>query len=63
VADLDDPAESGQGFFVELFVGQKFRVIKEIPQEPAQPRLSVRTPIARDFRQCEVGAADVRCAA
>src|ERR1035441_3343882 len=36
VADLDDAAESGQSLFIDLFVGQKFRVIKKIPQEPAQ---------------------------
>jgi hypothetical protein len=36
VADLDHAAESGQSLFVDLFVGQKFRVIEEIPQEPAQ---------------------------
>jgi hypothetical protein len=36
VADLDDAAESGQSLLVDLFVGQKFRVIEEIPQEPAQ---------------------------
>src|SRR5271169_2449748 len=36
MADLDDTAESGQSLLVDLFVGQKFRVIKEIPQEPAQ---------------------------
>jgi hypothetical protein len=36
VADLDYTAQSGQGFFVDLFVGQKFRVIEKIPQEPAQ---------------------------
>jgi len=36
VANLDYTAESGQGFFIDLFVGQKFRVIEEIAQEPAQ---------------------------
>src|ERR1035441_6024083 len=36
VTDLDDAAESGQSLLIDLFVGQKFRVIEEIPQEPAQ---------------------------
>jgi len=36
VADLDDTAESGQSLLVDLFVGQQFRVIEKIPQEPAQ---------------------------
>ena len=36
VADLDDAAESGQSLLIDLFVGQKFRVIEKIPQEPAQ---------------------------
>src|ERR1017187_10521629 len=36
VADLDDAAESGQSLVVDLFVGQKFRVIQKIPQEPAE---------------------------
>jgi hypothetical protein len=36
VADLDDTAESGQSLLIDLFVGQKFRVIEEIAQEPAQ---------------------------
>jgi hypothetical protein len=36
VADLDDATESGQSLLIDLFVGQKFRVIEKIPQEPAQ---------------------------
>ena len=36
MADLDDTAESGQSLLIDLFVGQKFRVIEKIPQEPAQ---------------------------
>ena len=36
VADLDDAAQSGQSLFIDLLVGQQFRVIKKIPQEPAQ---------------------------
>ena len=36
MADLDDAAESGQSLLVDLFVGQQFRVIEKIPQEPAQ---------------------------
>jgi len=36
VADLDDAAQPGQGLLIDLFVGQKFRVIEEIPKEPAQ---------------------------
>jgi hypothetical protein len=36
VADLDYTAESGQSLLIDLFVGQKFRVIEKIPQEPAQ---------------------------
>src|SRR5271169_1970431 len=36
VADLDDTAESGQSLLVNLFVGQKFRVIEKVPQKPAQ---------------------------
>jgi len=33
VADLDDTAESGQSLLVDLFVGEKFRVIEKIPQD------------------------------
>src|ERR1019366_4068221 len=35
VADLDDAAEPGQSLLVDL-VGQKFRVVEEIAQKPAQ---------------------------
>src|ERR1039457_4216731 len=36
MADLDHAAESGQSLLVDLFVGQKFRVIEKIAQEPAE---------------------------
>src|ERR1039457_4993777 len=36
MADLHHAAESGQSLLIDLFVGQQFRVIEEIPQEPAQ---------------------------
>jgi hypothetical protein len=36
VADLDDTAESRQGLLVDLLVGEKFRVIEKVPQEPAE---------------------------
>ncbi len=36
MADLDDTSESGQSLLIDLFVGQKFRVIEKISQKPAQ---------------------------
>ena len=33
---LDDALESGKSLLIDLFVGQKFRVIKKISQKPAQ---------------------------
>ncbi len=36
MADLDDAAESGQGLLIDLFVGQEFRIIEKVPQEPTQ---------------------------
>jgi len=36
VADLDDTAESGQSLLIDLFLGQQFRVIEKVPQEPAE---------------------------
>ena len=36
MADLDDAPESKQSLLIDLFVGQKFRIIEKIPQEPAQ---------------------------
>src|ERR1700690_2104705 len=36
MADLDDAAKSGESLLIDLFVGQQFRVIEKIPQEPAQ---------------------------
>ena len=36
MADLHHPAQSRQGFLIDLLVGQQFGVIEEIAQEPAQ---------------------------
>lgn len=36
MADFDHAAESGQCLFVDLLVGEKFRIIEKIPQKPAQ---------------------------
>jgi hypothetical protein len=36
MTDFDHASQSGQGFFIDLLVGQKLRVIEKIPQEPAQ---------------------------
>src|ERR1017187_5832861 len=36
MADLHHATESGQSLLIDLFVGQKFRVIEEVAQEPAE---------------------------
>src|SRR5215471_18249564 len=36
MTDLDHAAESGQGFFIDLFVGKQFRIVEEIAKEPAE---------------------------
>jgi hypothetical protein len=36
VADLDHAAKPGQGSLIDLFVGQKFRIAEEVPEEPPQ---------------------------
>jgi hypothetical protein len=36
VADLDDAPQSRQSLLIDLFVGQEFRIIEEIPQKPAK---------------------------
>jgi len=35
-ADFDHTAESRESFLVDLFVGEKFRVIEKVAQEPTQ---------------------------
>jgi hypothetical protein len=36
VANLDHPAKSRQSFLIDLFVGEKVRVIEKVAQEPTQ---------------------------
>jgi hypothetical protein len=52
VTDLHHAAESGQSLLIDLFVGEQFRVIEEIPQE-----LTVhdQSPLRSNYRTSEPG--------
>src|SRR5437660_4534499 len=36
MADLHDPAESGQGFLIDFLASEQFGIVEEIAEEPAE---------------------------
>jgi hypothetical protein len=51
VADLDHSLQAGQGFLIDLFMGEKFWIIKEVTQKSTElPHCFLRAVKAADNR-------------